>query len=312
MATVLAYVALDMLNPEVLVGQVVEATSTKLSLANGAYIGTYYGSGFTYSGETVSGGTLTGYALSYGGQTLYSASGFSVAASFAAQFIQSGNLNPVFAAALGGNDVISGSFYNDVLIGYGGNDILYAGNGTNGLIGGDGIDTAVLPGFANQYVRNWIGDNIVLNRIDGSSKNTLFQVERIQFDDGTLALDTSGNAGQAYRVYKAAFDRAPDAGGLSFWIKSMDNGTGLQAVSQGFINSAEFQKTYGANVSNHDFVQKLYANVLHRPGEDTGVLYWTGQLDSGVSKAQVLAGFSESPENIAGVNPQISDGIWYV
>jgi len=35
-------------------------------------------------------------------------------------------------------------------------------------------------------------------------------------------------------------------------------------------------------------------------------------MATGISRAEVLAGFSESAENIAGVAPAIADGIWYV
>ena len=48
--------------------------------------------------------------------------------------------------------------------------------------------------------------------------------ERLTFSDANIALDIDGNAGQAHRIYKAAFDRAPDLGGLGFWINTLDNG----------------------------------------------------------------------------------------
>jgi len=34
--------------------------------------------------------------------------------------------------------------------------------------------------------------------------DTLINVERLQFSDAKVAIDTSGNAGQAYRLYQAA------------------------------------------------------------------------------------------------------------
>ena len=35
-------------------------------------------------------------------------------------------------------------------------------------------------------------------------------VERLDFSDAHLAFDVDGNAGQIYRLYKAAFARTPD------------------------------------------------------------------------------------------------------
>ena len=123
-------------------------------------------------------------------------------------------------------------------------------------------------------------------------------------------VDAGENAGSAYRVYQAAFARTPDNGGLKYWIGQVDAGTSLIDVAKGFIASAEFQSIYGANPSNADFVSKLYQNVLGREGEAGGLAFWVGELDSGArDKATVLAGFSESSENIAGVAATIADGI---
>jgi hypothetical protein len=138
--------------------------------------------------------------------------------------------------------------------------------------------------------------------------------QRLKFTDTSIALDTGAGetAGQAYRVYQAAFNRTPDAGGLGYWINSMDNGTSLNAVAAGFVASAEFKAVYGENPTNSQIVAKLYDNVLHRPGETAGVNFWVGELDSHRrTVADVLAGFSESPENQAGLIGVIGNGFTY-
>lgn len=137
-------------------------------------------------------------------------------------------------------------------------------------------------------------------------------IDRLKFLDGFLAFDFDGAAGQSYRVYQAAFDRTPDVPGLSYWIDIMDTGTSLFDVAAGFVGSAEFQSIYGSNPTAAEFVAKLYLNILGREGEADGLAYWEGQLNGGVSMAQVLASFSETPENKAGVAGVIEDGIWYV
>lgn len=211
-----------------------------------------------------------------------------------------------------GNETLGGLFTSDDIAGFDGNDTFIGSRGNDRLDGGNGLDIV-------RYALNSV-DYKVLRRADGSidvqkpnaEHDSLTGIERAQFADGSLAFDIAGNAGQAYRIYQAAFDRTPDAGGLSFWIKSMDAGMALIDVAKGFVASAEFQAVYGANPSNFDFVERLYENVLGRDGEPGGVTYWIGQLDGGLSKAMVLAGFSESAENIVGVAPKISEGIWYV
>lgn len=60
--------------------------------------------------------------------------------------------------------------------------------------------------------------------------------------------------------------------------------------------------------SNREFINKLYENVLGWQVENGGITYWGGQLDGGASKASILVGFSESPENVASVASAIADG----
>ncbi|PWE55248.1 hypothetical protein DEM27_17640 [Metarhizobium album] len=212
-----------------------------------------------------------------------------------------------------GNDVIVMSRGYENAWGLGGNDQIRSGATDDRIDGGTGIDTVQFSGNRTEYDITRPGAMTAVADLKGrDGDDVLVNIERLQFTDGSLAFDTMGNAGQAYRIYQAAFDRTPDTGGLSFWIKAIDGGVSLIDVAAGFVASAEFTSVYGANPSNLDFVDKLYENVLGRDGEAGGISYWVSQLDAGVSRQQVLAGFAESAENITGVAPAITDGIWYV
>lgn len=103
-------------------------------------------------------------------------------------------------------------------------------------------------------------------------------VERISFDDISLALDIEGITGQAYRIYQAAFDRTPDLEGLGYWISEMDKGMSVEGVSNSFIYSQEFQGLYGTNPTNEAFVTLLYNNVLNRDPDTGGMGYWLNEL----------------------------------
>jgi hypothetical protein len=118
-------------------------------------------------------------------------------------------------------------------------------------------------------------------------------------------------AGEAYRIYKAAFDRAPDMNGLGYWINDMDGGTSLTTVAAGFIASDEFQSRYGAAVNDVDFITLLYANVLDRTPDQQGLDYWVNDMKNGLSRSAVLASFSESTENQRNVSDLIANGIEY-
>ena len=178
--------------------------------------------------------------------------------------------------------------------------------------GGAGTDTLVYSSNSTAVVISKSGGNTVLTNTATGEVDTLVNVERLKFADTAIALDTSGVGGQAYRVYKAAFNRTPDVGGLGFWISGMDGGVSLNAVAQGFVNSAEFKSVYGASPTNAQIVTRFYDNVLGRAAESGGYNYWLGVLNSGnANVAQVLASFSESAENQAGVIGLIGNGILY-
>jgi hypothetical protein len=145
-------------------------------------------------------------------------------------------------------------------------------------------------------------------------QDTLVSVERLQFSDASVAFDVNGNAGAAYRLYQAAFDRAPDAAGLGYWISMLDSGqASLDQVSAGFASSKEFADLYGANASDSQFVQQLYQNVLHRPAEADGYAFWLDAIEEhGVARADVLSHFSESVENQVQVVANIQDGMLFI
>lgn len=192
-----------------------------------------------------------------------------------------------------------------------GNDRITITSDSHAIDGGAGLDTVSLAGGRASYQIKQVGAGFTVT--DGSAVvNTLVNVERITFADAAIALDTDGSGGQAYRLYQAAFNRAPDSAGLGFQMWAMDTvGWSLTQVAQGFIDSPEFVKTYGA-LSNHDFVVQLYANVLHRSPDDAGLKFHTDLLDAHtISRATDLVGFSESPENQAALIGVIGNGFTY-
>jgi cyclophilin family peptidyl-prolyl cis-trans isomerase len=148
----------------------------------------------------------------------------------------------------------------------------------------------------------------------GFSVLKLVDFSRILLSDKTIALDLDGSAGQAYRVYKAAFDRDPmqgDTVGLGYWITQMDEGMDMVEVAARFIDSDEFRALYGTNPTNGEFLTKVYNNVLDRDPDAGGYDWWMDQLENNPEKSwgKVLADFSESPENQTNVAELIANGI---
>lgn len=192
-----------------------------------------------------------------------------------------------------------------------GNDVLTA-IGTGATIdGGAGVDTVLFSNNRSFYAINNTGSDVYIKYVTADVGDRLVGIERAVFADMAVAFDIDGIGGKAYRLYQAAFNRAPDQGGVGFWMSVMDKGLSLSAVAAEFVASPEFKSMYGANTSNAAFVDLLYNNVLHRAGDKGGVEFWNNALANGFSREELLIQFSESPENKAVVAEIIANGFNY-
>ena len=205
-------------------------------------------------------------------------------------------------------DRITANALNNLLNGMGGNDA---------IDGGSGIDAAIYSGAVATHTVA-IGNNGAVTVADKTPNrdgtDTLTNIERLQFTDTTIALDIGANqtAGSGYMLYKAAFNRTPDTGGLGYWINKMDTGMSYSDVANNFVNSAEFKTAFGgSNPSVNTLVTKLYNNVLNRAPDAGGLAFWQEKLTTGWSTADVLGYFSTSAENVTNVTPLIANGIQY-
>lgn len=105
-----------------------------------------------------------------------------------------------------------------------------------------------------------------------------------------------GRRAPVTRLYTAAFLRPVDAEGLAYWAERRRTGTSLGKVAQAFVSSPEFRTRYG-QLTNAQFVDRIYRNVLGRAPDADGLAFWTARLDGGTSRGDVLIGFSESAEH---------------
>jgi hypothetical protein len=225
------------------------------------------------------------------------------------------NIGTTIENALGGsgNDIIVGNEVANSIAGGGGNDILRGGGGNDRLDGGAGRDTAAYDGARAGYTVTKLDAGMTVTDKAGlEGSDTLAGIERLLFGDGALAFDIAGTAGQAYRLYAAAFDRKPDMAGLGYWIAAMDRGTSLVNVATEFTKGSEFTAMVGATRTHEQFLTKLYEHILHRAPDAGGYDYWLKVMQDGATEGQVLASFGESSENQAQVIGQVQDGIAYL
>jgi subtilisin-like proprotein convertase family protein len=222
-----------------------------------------------------------------------------------------------------GNDLLIANAAGSILRGMDGDDTLNGGKGADTLVGGYGADTISGGGgvdkavyglnFADYKVSKTAAGWTVKANTGYEGTDVLSSVERLQFHDKMVALDVNGVAGQAYRIYQAAFNRTPDGPGLGYWLDQMDKGMSLTNVALNFVQSNEFRQVYGDKPASADIVNRFYQNVLHRAPDAAGATYWTEILDlKRQTTAEVLSQFSESPENQAALIGVIENGISYL
>lgn len=301
----------NMLTQSVFFGRLTENSASRIVIQDGGRTGVYEGN-FTYSVSGEVFGTMRGYTEYRGGSVAWGVSEINFDANTAFRFINAGALQGLFTNALSGPDRIFGSDASDVLFAGAGNDRIMGRAGNDEIHGDSGIDTAVFQGRVSDYTITPTSFGItVRDRIASRDATDLLStIERAEFADGKLAFDVYGNAGEAYRLYQAAFDRTPDTGGISYWIKQRDAGISLTEIASAFIGSSEFAQRYGGT-DDRAFTNLLYQNVLDRLPDAGGADYWMGQLARGLPRAEMLAGFSESSENQQNTAPAISKGILY-
>ncbi len=113
--------------------------------------------------------------------------------------------------------------------------------------------------------------------------------------------------GAVARLFFATLGRLPDEEGLAFWLSRVQGDGSLPDIARGFIESAEFESNFGSNLSDLEFVDALYLNVLGRAADQGGRDFWVDTLAQGSTRDAVVIEFAESPENQVNVDPLIGD-----
>ena len=105
----------------------------------------------------------------------------------------------------------------------------------------------------------------------------------------SFAADSAAVTDFVTRFYQLCLDRDPDPTGLNDWVNGLMDGskTGSE-VAHGFVFSTEF---LGKETSNEVYLSILYKAFFNRDPDKTGWADWLADLESGVSREDVLNGF---------------------
>jgi hypothetical protein len=186
-----------------------------------------------------------------------------------------------------GSEKVTGGSGNDVLISSGGEDV---------LIGGEGTDSVLIskPAAESEISRDPITNAWVVTGASGS--DTLVDVERVLFEDSSIALDVDKNqaGGQAALMLGAllgpnAVDNPAYVGTV---IRSLDGGMSIDELAAAAIEALGL-------ASEDALVTQLWSNIVGTEPTESEKASVIKLLDDGLSPTDliVLAANSEINES---------------
>ncbi len=105
-----------------------------------------------------------------------------------------------------------------------------------------------------------------------------------------------GATGFIARLYTKMLGRGFDEDGLEYWCRYYLTGEKSieDIASDGFLHSEELRLQ---NLSDEEFIKRMYRTFLNREAEADGLSYWLAQLRSGAKNRDTLVyGFTQSQE----------------
>jgi len=107
-------------------------------------------------------------------------------------------------------------------------------------------------------------------------------------------MPTATNTQKIAGLYSAFFNRAPDSNGLATWEARINTEQStLSDIAAGFAAHPLFTTTYG-DMTDQQFVEAIYTNVLGSAGDSKGISYWLNYLTDPVTphtRADMVAQF---------------------
>ena len=99
------------------------------------------------------------------------------------------------------------------------------------------------------------------------------------------------------QTYLGLLTRDADYSGFRAWLEVLLAGVSHEQIVQWFLDSDEFTIRFGSSLTNSQFIERMYNNVLLRSADPGELNLWVGQLTSGqLTRAQVALGFLDSDE----------------
>jgi Ca2+-binding RTX toxin-like protein len=171
-----------------------------------------------------------------------------------------------------------GNGLDNVLAGNAGGNMMRGLGGNDAIDGGDGIDTAGYAGPRSQYAMAKSESGFQVDgTAAGEGTDSVTNVERLEFTDGKVALDLSGNAGEVAKILGAVFGRdfVSNQGFVGIGLSFADGGMSYESLVQLALDAR-----LGAGASNAAVVDLLYTNVVGAAPDAATRANYVGLLES--------------------------------
>ena len=196
---------------------------------------------------------------------------------------------------------ITGGAGNDTIIGAGGNDTFIGLQGRDMIFGGDGYDALQLSMNKAQTQVLKLRDNAFLIRDSVGDMAIVRDVEQINFADQSVTLASLPAVANVdallTEIYVAAFRRAPEAAGYTYWTQQK-NASSLTAVAETIFSLDVVKAIYPMGMGATDFVTAIYQNVFNRAPDTDGLAYWAAELGA-KSRGQLVLDMTSAALSVA-------------
>ena len=198
-----------------------------------------------------------------------------------------------------GDDILSGGNGNDTLIGGNGKDSIYGGANDDEIFGGNAIDNIYFTGKLNEYsiIRNQ-NYTVVTDKIfSRDGVDYVFDSERFNFSNNSIAFDLGGNAGTATKLLGSIFGKDSILN-----KKYVGIGLGLLDADWSYENIVKLALDTANVKTNDQIVELLWNNVIGAPPSSTDKAPFVNLLKNGMPVSELVRLASDSSFNISNIN----------
>lgn len=150
---------------------------------------------------------------------------------------------------------------------------------------------ALANGMSREYVYKGFVESVEFSNLCNSYGVTRGTVGLSSYRD-----KNRGATGFIARLYTKMLGRKYEDEGLEYWCRMYLTGSkSIEAIAtDGFLHSQELQNQ---NLSNEEFVKRMYQTFLNREPEEAGLKDWVHRLETGeVTRDTLVYGFTNSKE----------------